>query len=227
MKDNIASKLQNLLFSRGELSEAETLYVLAQVRKFSENLSDKDIEKYSVLLFYCDWVLHIKLNHNPVRRILQNLGDSWSSDYESNWKAEFLSFITFRNEFETFLRDFDLPTCIVTNQDYWFEFRKNLIQILIDTPLERTDTRIIKFSLLKKPTIIGFPTDDYMYWYQAIFNNGETEEQNIMFADLGPKRKAEETEKIACFFQRFIDKVEYRRNILNRKKLSYKLQNKN
>ena len=109
MKDDIVSKLQNLLFLRGELSEAETSYVLAQIRKLSEYLSDPESEKYSTLLFYSDWALHTKLDWNPVKKILRELGANWSPGRGSSDNIEFFGFLTLREELEKFLEDFGLP----------------------------------------------------------------------------------------------------------------------
>lgn len=220
MKDDIVSKLRELLYLKGELSEAETLYVLAQLRKLSEHLSDIESEEYSALLFYCDWALHTKLDRSPVKKILQELGNNWEPGWGSGGNLEFFGFITFRNELIAFLKSLGLPTNIASDQDCWFEFRKNLIQILIDTPLERQDTKIVKFSLLKEPTTLGLPTGDYMYWYRVVFDNGESEEWNVQLADPGPKRRALLDEDAARFFQRFIDKVRYRKEAAEREKHS-------
>lgn len=220
MQVDIASKLNDLFhlkIIKGEdISEPETLYVLAQIRKLSERFSDKECEKYSTLLFYCDWALHTKLDRRPVRQILEDLGENWIPGWGSNGKESFFGFVTFREELESFLEEFAISTAITTERDEWFEFRRNLIQILIDTPLERKDTKIIRFSLMKKPTSGGLPTDDYLYWYQITFASGETEEWNVMLADYGPKRSAQVRSENARFIQRFVDKVKYRRHTIER-----------
>lgn len=219
MKNDIVLKLQNLLLKE-ELSEPETLYVLAQIRKLSEYLLNKESEQYSSLLFYCDWALHAKLNRSPVKRVLQDLANNWVPGYGPNGKNEFFGFITFRNELEFFLKTFNLPLDITTDQDCWFKFRKNLIQILIDTPLERNDTKIIKFSLLKKSTDQNLIMNDCIYPYQVVFDNGKTEEWNVMLADWGPKKKAQVVVENTLFLKKYLDKVKYRREIINRKRSS-------
>lgn len=218
MRDDIISKLYALLISRVELSEAETLYVLVQIRKLSEGLSEEESRKYSTLLFYCDWALHTKLDRNPAKRILEELGEGWVPGWGSDEKEEFFGFATFGSELAAFLKEFNLPTNITENQDDWFEFRKNVIQILMDTPLESRGTKIIKFSILKQPSTIGISSDDYLYWYQVMFDNGEMEEWNVMLGDYGPKRRKIVQDQIAHFLQRFANKVKYRKEIADQKK---------
>lgn len=222
MREDIVSKLNDFFlqkaFKGDDITEQETLYTLAQIRKLSEHLTDKECEIYSTLLFYCDWALHTKLDRAPVRKVLEDLGENWKLGWGPNGKDEFFGFITFREELETFLRNFGINTTIATEQDEWFDFRRHLIQILIDAPLERTDTRIVRFSLLKKASTIGTETDDYHYWYQVVFDTGETEEWNVILADYGPKRRAQVREENARFMQRFIDKVRYRKEAAERQK---------
>jgi len=211
MEKDIVSKLAELL-SKGDLSEPETLYVLVQIRKLLEH-SEKELrknKKYSKLLFYCDWAVHAKLDRKSAKEVLQYLADHWRSDEN----IEFIGFVTFREELSALLKDFQLPTYIVTNHDFWFEFRNNLIQILIDNPLENyprnTGTQIIKFSLQK-----GYI--DYLLSYQAVFGNGETEKWNILLGDYGPRRDAILREEERSFLKKHIAKVNFRRrNAINK-----------
>lgn len=223
MQVDIVSKLNDLFLLKAikgeDISEPETLYILAQIRKLSERLSDEECEKYSTLLFYCDWALHTKLDRRPVRKILEYLGENWVLGWGSNGKEAFFGFVTFREELESFLKEFGISTEVTTERDEWFEFRKNLIQILIDAPLERKDTKIVRFSLMKESASGGLPTDDYLYWYQVTFASGETEEWNVILADYGPKRRAQVKSENARFIQRFIDKVKYRREATERQQI--------
>ncbi len=211
MKEDILSKLADIL-SREILSETETLYSLVQMRKLLERSATKreNEKKFPTLLFYCDWAVHAKLERNSAKKVLQYLGANWRSEESKN----FIGFGSFREELRTFLKDFNLPTYVVSNGDCWFEFRHNLIQILIDTPLEnpsvRENNQIVKFSLKK-----GYI--DYLLSYRAEFVNGEKEEWNILLADFGPKRETILHEERVHFFKRFADKIRYRQLVAERK----------
>lgn len=206
MKSDIISKLEEPLLKGKNISEPEVLYILAQLRKLSENLEEKEINEYSVLFFYCDWALHVELNRASAKKILEDLAKNW----ESQKGFDIVNFKKFREELIVFLKKFNLPTSIIETSN-WFEFRNHLIQILIDVPLIRRDTRIVKFSLLKKSLLSpSHPTNDYMFWYQAEFNDGRIEEWNIMLADYGIERRMQIDERLKNFFERYIAKAKIR-----------------
>ncbi len=60
MKNGVIEKL-NAHISGGLHSEADVVYVMVEIRKLLEHLRIKGRD-YSVLAFYCDWVLHTSLD---------------------------------------------------------------------------------------------------------------------------------------------------------------------
>lgn len=141
MKDQIVEKLRMTL-SSDITRECEVVYVLCELRKL--------LDKYPpdptplALKMYCHWALHVDLT-NPgttaslleridefVDRIILQTDDVIKDHYLFR---DLLWLDTFRDEFRTFLRTYDLPTSICDNDRRWHEFLTHYAGVIEDGSL--------------------------------------------------------------------------------------------
>ena len=72
MEDALKQKLTRLLSSPIE-TEERVVYFFVELRKLMEQTKTK--EKYPVVNFYCNWVVHIHLSNSPVADAFVHLLD--------------------------------------------------------------------------------------------------------------------------------------------------------
>ena len=156
MKSAILSKLSQELNS-GIDTEPKVLYLLAEIRKYIDRCSESERNKYPNLYLYCNWVLHIKMDRTPAKRIL-NRFESVVSDTKDlkeiskiiiEQEKDFYSFVSLKEELKTFFERSGLPTTFINSSGRWFKFKKLLVEILIDCPLVNEGRKISKFSYEK------------------------------------------------------------------------------
>lgn len=121
---------------------------MGQIRKILEHLKNEGNTKYPLLKFYCNWVLHVKIdNTSPIKEILEEADADKNKGI--NKILDFVYLKPLRDELKKFLKEFNLPNKIVKNINKWENFRDLLHEILIDIPcIEPTDS-IESFSLGK------------------------------------------------------------------------------
>ncbi len=123
----ILNKLKDEL-EKGIETEAQVVYILSRIRKYLELRNFPG--QYKQLNFYSNWALHTKIDRTePVRDVLLEF-------LNQPLEARFLRFTHFHQELKKFLVDHNLPTKIVDDQKSFNDFRKILIKIYSDTPLE-------------------------------------------------------------------------------------------
>lgn len=152
MKEPMLEKI-NLELSNGIDTEPKTLYLLAEIRKYIDRCSIKERNKYPNLYFYCNWVLHIKMDRTPAKRILDKFGSLFSNiknleDMSKIFKEQekdFYSFVYLKDELLHFLKAKNLPTELIKNNRNWYKFKKLLVEILIDCPLTNECGRVSEF----------------------------------------------------------------------------------
>lgn len=128
MSQKIIRELTNLPID----TEPRVMYLMVEIRKVLEH---EDL-KYGALRFYCDWIVHTKLDRSYAYSVY---------DEVSNNTTEGLDIISFRKlkeEMSSFLQTRNLPTDLLID-DNWELFRDNLIEILIDTPVQKIDKVIV------------------------------------------------------------------------------------
>lgn len=153
MKAAIVDKMSREL-SGGIDTEPKALYLLAEIRKYLEGCNQREKDKYPNLYFYCDWVLHIKLDRTPAKIILKRFESTLSGindleDISNIFKKQeknFYLFIDLKEELRSFLEANGLPTKLLENSGRWFKFKKLLVEILMDCPLVNEKGRVNKFS---------------------------------------------------------------------------------
>jgi hypothetical protein len=129
-------KLENFLSpNRRFLSEQDTLYFLAFVRKHLERKHRKD--NYKLVVFYCDWALHYEKTKNidHIEDIIGEIQDDLFWHSGSNETEKFLEMKHLKIEMRKLLLDLGLSD-FTKNSNKWLNFRNNLIRILASCPLK-------------------------------------------------------------------------------------------
>lgn len=135
MEEAIKEKLRNALSEQIE-KECQVVYIMVEVRKLLDRFSE---QKYSLLRFFCDWVLHIEINNlSPAREILNRIATEHKSKEFIGTSIEFISFDHLRNEMLNFFKekDINLPSEWLINHEKWNSFRKIFSNIIKDCPLK-------------------------------------------------------------------------------------------
>lgn len=152
MKAVILEKLSSEL-AGGIDTEPKVLYLLAEIRKYIDQCSEKERKKYPNLYFYCNWVLHIRMDRTPAKRILNRFESILSGTKSLKEKSkifisqekDFYSFVKLKEELLGFFEINGLSTELLTNGYRWFKFKKLLVEILIDCPLINEEGRVKEF----------------------------------------------------------------------------------
>jgi hypothetical protein len=132
--------LQNILV-KTFTQECEVLRFMVEVRKVND-LRDK-ADKYPVLTFFCDWLVHPVLSFKSAQGILKGLDDFIAetkrgtavADKNITFIGPLVSFALLQKELAVFLSEHELDTSVV-NGDEWFKF----LSLYIDQ-IERAEIR--------------------------------------------------------------------------------------
>jgi len=153
MKVAILTKISQLL-NEGVDTEPKALYLLAETRKYLEGCSQVEKDKYTNLYFYCNWALHIRLTRSPAVKILDRFGSRFSntnglkemSDIFKKQGKDFYYFVDLKKELHSFLESSGLSTELADSGKKWFNFKKLLVEILMDCPLVNDRGKVRSFS---------------------------------------------------------------------------------
>ena len=150
----IYTKLLNEL-NNDITNESQIVYILLQIRKLLEIKNLKPT--YPTLNLYCNWVLHSKLDHPATKRYFLDKFESYidnrvdSKEVGKNIILNQYHFFVL-NELKTQLNDFfkqnNLPS-ILTTPPSWTKFKKLLLEILMECPIEINGNKIVGLSLTK------------------------------------------------------------------------------
>lgn len=141
MRDELAFKLETAL-SRPITEECHVVYILAEARKLLERVSDRE-NRYPVLKFYCNWVLHPEIeNTKAINELLTKIEEAvLQPDYRPSVMLEFVDFEHFRKEAGEFFEENGISNSF-QQYSYWKKFRTYLIRVLKDCPLKPYDREI-------------------------------------------------------------------------------------
>lgn len=156
MRAAILEKLSRELNS-GIDTEPKALYFLTEIRKYIDGYDQINKNKYPNLYFYCNWILHIKMDRTPAEKLLNRFESHFLgirdlkkiSKIFIKQEKNFYSFVNLKKELETFLKTNSLPTGLIENGGRWFKFKKLLVEILIDCPLVNECGKVSKFTYEK------------------------------------------------------------------------------
>lgn len=126
-EDIISQKIRKELSIMPIDTEPRVMYLLVEIRKVLEHENNHG----GLLRFYCDWVVHTKMDRNPAQDVYNKIS---AGNAESR---QFISFEKLKCELREFLIEKNLPTELIDK--HWKSFEDKLVDILVDTPLEGRD----------------------------------------------------------------------------------------
>jgi len=145
MEADIISKLKKFLTDHSSLAEENhVVYLLVEIRKLMDRVGCSE-EKFQILRFYCDWILHTEKSRqlNVIASIVKGIEDSIMKGHKFS-DGQFLPFgeshtkFIYKEELQKVMREFflqhGLPLDIFSNEK-WERFVLLLIQVLIDQPI--------------------------------------------------------------------------------------------
>ena len=141
-RHSIVEKLEHFLRQRkGIRTEAEVVYVLVELRKLLEH--DNTKAKSPVLNFYCNWVVHTKLESSPIAdriiRLMDNLHAYMVSKTNTAISIDDLRALldqsSLRKELGALLSRCGLPTTFCDDDTNWNRFQRALGAVIQDAPL--------------------------------------------------------------------------------------------
>jgi hypothetical protein len=148
MTDQIVLKLTKEIQS-GLKTEAQVLYVLAEIRKILERDDHLRKPEYEYLVFHCDWVLHAALDRRSARKIIEHFDEVHAlglekKDPSPDNEAQRISKLEpFRDEISAFLRQYAIPD-FSQSSDQWAKFIYLYSRIIEDCPLRiRADNPVL------------------------------------------------------------------------------------
>ena len=224
MQNDIIKKLSNHLLSHRFSSEIWTdfsadmemwiVYLLVQIRKL---LDINKTDKYKILRLYCSWVIHVKIDNNRQASEIIKKTAEYLNNKPNDEAVGFLNFITLQKELDTFLVENGLSNEITLSKNgEWFEFRKILIQILRDQPLELQEkflgnSDVARLVLVESKNAIN-GTEDYFINFEATLKSGEIIGWNILLGDYGGDRKVRIKKENKEFWKRYSAKLLFKQN---------------
>lgn len=130
--------------------ECQVICIMSRIRKVLEQHENILGDKYSLLKFYCHWVLHPRLNSiSYAKEVLKKIAEAHKDQEISGAELYFVNFGMLRGEINSFFEEFDLQTDLSKNAELWKSFRKILLDILIDCPLEPRTGPVERFAFKK------------------------------------------------------------------------------
>ncbi len=159
---NVLEKLVREI-RKGLHNEIKVVYALVYIRKHLEDLGLQNSKQYPNLYFYCNWVLHIKMDHSPARKILQRFETYISNDINFKTRvdkkrqlknisnefiineAKFYLFIDLNKEMKKFYIENNLPLEMLRGKQ-WTRFIYKLVEILKDCPLVNDAGTVYRFA---------------------------------------------------------------------------------
>jgi len=147
MKGDIIKKLK-LVLAESVQKECQTVYILAEIRKLLCVLNIED--DFLVLRFYSNWVLHSEISKtNSIRPLLEEIEETiLENEYDPFIVWKMVEFKKFREEISQFLDQRKINNQF-RNISYWQNFKRILVNILIDCPLKPQYGNIKEFRFIK------------------------------------------------------------------------------
>ena len=145
MEDKIITKLK-LALSEPIKKECQIVYIIAEIRKLLEKKGIKS--DYSVLNFYCNWVLHSAIDkvEPEIQELIEEIERTFFSANRDIFIPEkILNFELFRKDFQEFISRFGINYNI---EKGWIVIRRLFIDIISDCPLKIKNGSIKEFSFI-------------------------------------------------------------------------------
>jgi hypothetical protein len=152
-KSKIIENLEEFLKNHKVFKEkCEVAYLMIEIRK----VLDCGGISYQTLRFYCNWVLHNKLDHKKTTSFLSKMfdqdidfkksGKEIARNMHANHKSFFL-LSGFKLELNKFFKDNNLSSDLVNINKNWITFIKLLLEIIKECSVEYNPSKINKLEL--------------------------------------------------------------------------------
>jgi hypothetical protein len=196
MRDTIVEKLRPILKGPPH-AERDVLYVFVEIRKLLDLLLESADEvkraEFATLKFFCDWVVHVKLDRSGARQILTLLDSELSrlpvaadgsgrlvgifTDAEAvqpeSELYQFISLDRLREQMQRFYRETDLPDLWATHPGVLRECLRFYGNIVLNCPLaftgRGTTGRYIRELTLTKVVDKDEPPDKRCFLWEWSF----------------------------------------------------------
>ena len=184
-QDRIKNWLDRVSQPDGLMEREDICFLMVQARHLLEESPQR--KEYKVIEFYCDWMVHSKLDRSEVsvlilRDITKVIAKNWNptSNYTVNEVSKVIGLFKLRTELIKLFKEYNLPVTIFDIEENW----KNLVGFLTyflanklvsfpqENPIKKTKLRMIWEEMIAfdKPanfwienlTIIGI--DDIPHW---------------------------------------------------------------
>lgn len=117
-------------FESAPRSEEDVVFILSRIRKIIEK--ENYPEKYSILNFYCNLALHIKID----KRVPKKLADELLRVHTNlEYSHPFFGYLDLHNQMEKFIKEHNLPDFYEHPDFKGSEFIKLLNSVYCDTPV--------------------------------------------------------------------------------------------
>lgn len=132
--------------------ECEVVYLMVGIRKILE----AERSKYKTLYFYCNWVLHNKLDREKTTKLLSDIFDSSIDTRKSEREnarnikfvgEDFFKFETLKKELRDFFKKYNLPMDLLNKN--WWTFGKLLLGAIKDCPVIFAPCKIRRLDIVK------------------------------------------------------------------------------
>jgi hypothetical protein len=158
MEDALKEKLARVLSSPIE-TEERIVYFFVGLRKMMERTKTK--EKFPVVNFYCNWVLHIGLSNSPVADgILLLMDDGLAESLSGTLSADIVQKLNdlvnddlFRVEMRECLEFLVLPSTADWSIEQWSKFRSVLGLVIADCPLSLRRNKSVSTRYVESVTL--------------------------------------------------------------------------
>lgn len=184
MEKDILYKIRRFLTRKNLFDEeCHVVYLLVEIRKFLDRLKEDDQSKesYFLIRFYCDWIVHtsktkITLEIKDVMEKIDKFIPKDKKKYSllasvNQPDIRFVYMDKLRIELELFLKDYDLPNSLVSNENKWLLFIQTLIRVLADQPILNPIENIESFYFeVSSPGVVIWTIkfkDERNYWRSA------------------------------------------------------------
>ncbi len=158
MRNAIIEKLNKELLKEIEI-EAQVVYILVETRKIIKE-HDSNVGRYPILAFFCDWVVHVKMDRRGAKQMLGQVRnfytglDSYLHIKKNTSFFPFVMFIVLRRELRIFLENNDLPLNIVNDDEKWEKCLFLLLDVIIDCPLMSST------GYVRECRFVGYSSED-------------------------------------------------------------------
>lgn len=166
-------------------SERQVLYILAEIRKFIEHGGESRKQRFRLLNFFCNWVLHVDMfrDGQKIREILEcfDIAEGVSlEDYQiSRFYSELRRLDIFRRALGNFLTPV-LPSTVTSVDWEWERFLFLYLLIVSEVPIRYTSDDLLPTDVsLLKITYEPSPKRQARFLWHVRLANGEDYRQLI------------------------------------------------